>query len=268
VSVKFRRVLSGFVATLVLVSPAVAQERLGIFLMHGKQGAARESRTGMGIIASNLEGAGHKVLMPTMPWAGSGWDSIDVTVEQVHALVDGYVAELRSQGAQRIVVGGHSLGANMALSYAVARGNAAGVAMLAPGHNPGYVYRVEKGGKQSIEAARELVQAGRGNEAHKGLDSNQRRGFTISTTAAVYHSWFNPQGLAAMEAQAPRLPATIPVLVVIGEKDPAFGRTQDNIYRPAAKHPYSKYVTNGANHVTTPMASSKVITEWIVGLPN
>jgi pimeloyl-ACP methyl ester carboxylesterase len=264
----FRRVFLGFAATfLLVVSTAQAQERLGVLLMHGKQGQARESRTGMGIVASNLEGAGHKVLMPTMPWAGSDWERINVTVEQVHALIDGYVAQLRGQGAQRIVVGGHSLGANVALSYAVARGNVAGVAMIAPGHNPGYVYRVEKGGRDSIDKARDLVQAGRGGEAYQGLDNNQGRGFTLSTTAAVYHSWLNPQGLAAMETQAPRLPASIPVLLVIGEKDPAFGRAENGIYRPAARHPYSKYLANGADHATTPMASSKAITDWIVGLP-
>lgn len=248
-------------------SAASAQERLGILLMHGKQSEARESRTGMGIIASNLESAGHKVLMPTMPWSGSNWERINVTVEQVHAQIDGYVAQLRGQGAQRIVVGGHSLGANVALSYAVARGNVAAVAMLAPGHSPGFVYRAEKGGKQSIDTAGEMVKAGRGNEAYKGLDNNQGRSLTVSTTAAVYFSWFNPQGLASMEAQAPRLPANIPVLLVIGEKDPAFSRMQGAVYQPAAKNPYSKYVTNGADHVTTPMASSKVITDWIAGLP-
>ncbi|HYC65067.1 MAG TPA: alpha/beta hydrolase [Reyranellaceae bacterium] len=263
----FRRVLLGLSAALLLASTAQAQERLGILLMHGKQGTARESRTGMGIIASNLESAGHKVLMPNMPWAGSDWERINVTVEQVHALIDGYVAQLRGQGAQRIVVGDHSLGANVALSYAVARGSLAGIAMIAPGHNPGYVYRVEKGGRESIENARDLVQAGRGGEAYKGLDNNQGRGFTISTTAAVYYSWLDPQGLAVMEAQAPRLPANIPVLLVIGEKDPAFGRTQSQIYQPAAKHPYRKYVANASDHGTTPMASSKVITDWIVGLP-
>jgi hypothetical protein len=38
------------------------------------------------------------------------------------------------------------------------------------------------------------------------------------------------------------------------------------IDRPAAKHPYSKYVTNGASHFET-LAATKVVTDWVNGLP-
>jgi hypothetical protein len=43
-------------------------------------------------------------------------------------------------------------------------------------------------------------------------------------------------------------------------------RTEGMIDRPAAKHPYSKYVTNGASHFET-LAATKVVTDWVNGLP-
>lgn len=245
---------------------AEAQEKLGIILMHGKGSAARDNHSGLPVIASQLEGQGHKVLLPSMPWGAGGWENISVTVEQVYDMLDGYAAQLRSQGMRRIVVGGHSLGANIALSYAVHRGNVAGVVMAGPGHSPGGTYRTDAG-KKSIEHAAELVRSGKGSEWMVGIDSNQGTNLRISTTAAVYLSWLNPRGLASMDRQAPKLPASIPLLLVVGEKDPAFGRAKTAYYDPAAKNPYSKYVVVGADHTQTPFAASRQIVDWIDGLP-
>jgi pimeloyl-ACP methyl ester carboxylesterase len=251
----------------VLAGRAEAQEKFGVILMHGKDSSASDNRSGLPVIASQLQGQGHKVVTPSMPWATGGWESINLTVRQVYDIIDGYAAQLRSQGVQRIVIGGHSLGANIALSYAVNRGNVAGVLMAGPGHSPGYVYRFNESGKKAIEHANELVRSGKGSERIIGIDDNQGVSLKINTTAAVYVSWLNPRGLASMDAQAPKLPASIPLLLVIGEKDPAFSRAKTAYYDPAAKNPYSKYVVVGANHAQTPFAASKQIVDWINGLP-
>jgi pimeloyl-ACP methyl ester carboxylesterase len=166
------------------------------------------------------------------------------------------------------VVGGHSLGANIALSYAVERGNdVAGVVMMAPGHSPGGSYRTSESFRKALDRAVELVKDGHGNASFSGPDNNQGNSLTVSTTAAVYVSWMNPRGKASMDAQAPRLPASIPLFLVIGEKDPSFSRAKSAWYQPAAKNPYSRYVEVGADHFTTPFAASKQIVEWIDALP-
>jgi pimeloyl-ACP methyl ester carboxylesterase len=245
---------------------AQAQDRIGVIFMHGKQGSPQKTQ-GLGVITSSLESAGAKVVAPTMPWSGGGWDHINVTVEQVFALLDAQVAALRGQGAGRIVVAGHSLGADMALAYAVARGNLAGVVMAAPGHQPGFSYRRNASIRAAVDRARALVEQGRGNDSFSGPDVNQGTSFTVSTTAAVYCSWQNPNGLAAMDVQAPRLPATTPLLLVIGRNDPFFEGAENLVYRPAARNPYSKYVVVEANHGQTPFAAAKQISDWILGLP-
>jgi pimeloyl-ACP methyl ester carboxylesterase len=260
-----RRLFAVMLACVALSAGAFAQDKLGVILLHGKQGTPTGNQ-GMSVIAANLQGAGHKVVVPSMPWARGAWENINVTVEDVLALLDGQAAQLRAQGAGRIVVVGHSLGAAVGLAYAVERGTLAGLVMLAPGHNPAGAYRNDKI-RRDVDQARALVEQGKGNEAIHGGDSNQGSSITMSVRAAVYWSWQNPSGLASMPAEAPRLPAATPLLMVVGEKDPMAGRAEGLLYKPAAKNPYSRYVTNGASHFETPMAAAKVVTDWINGLP-
>jgi len=264
---KRRNFLAGASAATAFLSQAdlayaQAGGTLGVVLLHGKQ--SRPGTPGFNDISSKLSG---KVLVPAMPWEEQGWERISVTVEQVHAMIDGYVAQLRGQGAQRIVVGGQSLGANVALSYAVARQNVAAVVMLAPGHNPIYVSRTYPDVRESLDKAGALVNAGQGAQPFRGTDDNQGSKLTLNTTAAAYLSWISPRGPASMTAQAPLLPASIPLLLVIGKQDPAFGMAEGSIYKPAAKNPYSKYIVVDAGHRDTDFAASAQVVSWVRGLP-
>ena len=88
-----------------------ASNDVGVILMHGKGGTAGE-RSSIGKLAESLESEGFIVLAPDMPWHELRiWDkSFDESMVEI----DGYVAELKSKGAKKIVVGGQSLGANAA----------------------------------------------------------------------------------------------------------------------------------------------------------
>jgi pimeloyl-ACP methyl ester carboxylesterase len=261
-----RRYFAIWLACLALPSGALAQDKLGVIILHGKQGTPTGNQ-GLGVIASSLQAAGHKVAVPLMPWGRGSWESIDATVEDVLALLDAQAAQLRAQGASRIVVIGHSLGACVGLAYAVERGSVAGLVMLAPGHNPAGRYRSNDKARRDVDHARALVEQGKGSQSMTGSDANQGSNITMTVRAAVYWSWHNPNGLASMPAEAPRLPASTPLLMVVGEKDPMSGRAEGLIFKPAAKNPYSKYATNGAGHFETPMAAARVVTDWVNGLP-
>lgn len=245
---------------------ASAQSDIGVVLMHGKQGAP-DRPPALSSLASTLEAKGIKVVRPRMPWATGEWEKIAVTVETVFSQIDGFVAELRAKGVRRIVVGGQSLGANMALSYAVERGGVAGVILLAPGHSPGWLYQRVPEFRAAVDKAQQLVASGQGAQPLSGPDNNQGRNFTVSTTAEVYLSWMSPRRLASMPAQAPRLSPNIPLLLVIGDKDPSFAIAETMIYRPAAKHPYSRYAPMQADHASVVSASIGIVTSWLQGLP-
>jgi pimeloyl-ACP methyl ester carboxylesterase len=243
---------------------ALAQSDIGVVLMHGKQsppGAFAD-------MSAQLRAKGMKVMAPAMPWARGQWERISVTVEAAHQQIDGMVAQLRAQGARRIVVGGHSIGANVALSYAAQRGNVAGVILIAPGHQPPFYYRSMLDFRAALERAAGLVQSGQGGQPFSGPDNNQGRTFTISTTAEVYLSWMSPQRLANMSGQAPRVSPRIPVMMIIGSGDPAFAMAQSSIYQPAAKHAYSKYVAiQGGDHISVLGTAGNYVSEWLQGLP-
>ena len=73
---------------------------------------------------------------------------------------------------------------------------------------------------------------------------------------------------APLHPQAPLLPASIPVMVIIGTKDPGYGYMENSVYKPAAKNPYSKFlVIEGGDHRNTDQAASQRIVDWIKGLP-
>lgn len=245
-------------------SPLAQAGSIGIILMHGKQSNYRVA--GLQDVASKAQSAGMKAVVPEMPWAGSGWEKISVTPDQVFGLIDGYAAQLRGQGATRIVVGGSSLGANMALAYAVARQNVAGVVMAAPGHQPGFYYSNNPGIREAVDKAAAMVQAGQGNQPFTGPDDNQGSNLRLSTTAEVYLRWMSPRGAASMQVQAPNLPASIPLMLIVGSKDVAHRFAENTIYKPAAKNPYSKYIVVEASHGNTDHAASARIVDWIKGL--
>ncbi len=262
-----RRIFAAGLLASAGIAPLQAQGGpLGVVLMHGKQGSQRRS-PGLQDIRAKLESMGAKAAFPDMPWSEGAWEKIAVTVEQVHEQIDGHVAALRGQGAQRIVVAGQSLGANMALSYAVARPNVAGLVMAAPGHNPGFSYRNNPSIKADIDRAAELARSGQGAQAFRGGDENQGSSTTLSTTTAVYVSWMNPRGKASMMAQAPLLSAAVPLMLVVGKQDNAIRYAEESIYKPAAKNPYSKYLVVDADHRNTDFAASARIVDWIKALP-
>ena len=115
---------------------AEAQGAIGLIYMNGKQ--APTNTPGSNDIASKAAWrASRSSCRRCRGDRAAGRGTLNsVTPDQVFAMIDGYANQLRAQGAQRIVVGGTSLGANVALAYAVARQNVAGVVMAAPWHNP------------------------------------------------------------------------------------------------------------------------------------
>jgi pimeloyl-ACP methyl ester carboxylesterase len=258
-----RRVVALLAACLVLPAGASAQRDLGVILIYGKKGTPSQ---GLNVIQSNLQSAGVKAVMPAMPWGGGRWDHIDATVEDVLVMIDAQAAQLRSQGASRIVLIGQSLGSAVSMGYAAQRGTLAGLVVTAPGHAT--AHRNGNGSKAAdVARARALVDQGKGNEIMIGGDANQGQTLRMSVRAAVYYSWFSADGLASLQAQAQRLPASTPLLLVIGQRDSTKPQAEREIYQPAAKNPYSKYLVNGGNHDETPLASAKAIVDWVLALP-
>ncbi len=241
-----------------------ADESIGVILMHGKGATARPTSP-IGQLAETLESAGFIVIAPDMPWHRSRiWDK---SFEESMMEIDEYVTELKSKGANKIVVGGHSIGANAAIGYGARREGLAGILAIAPGHNPNlkeFQSRID----HDYKRARKLVDMGKGNEVGDFKDFNQGRTSEVSAKAKDYLSWYDPEGPAVMPENAANLKPGAALMWVIGEKDAMlrFGRGKNYAFDRAPSHPKSIYIVVPGGHRVTPPKGEDEIINWLKGL--
>jgi pimeloyl-ACP methyl ester carboxylesterase len=238
----------------------------GVVYLHGK-GAWPGAFNG-GILSA-LRDEGALVAMPEMPW--SFHRRYAATYDQAMAEIDAAIAGLKSKGARRIVIIGHSLGANAAIGYAARRpglADLAGVVALSPGHLP------ETGDMREFVAdavarAKKLVAEGKGDVPQTFPDMAQGIPLVAHATPRVYLSWFDPDGPAVIPKNAAAIgasPHPVPLLWVVGKLDPIARRGPDYAFAAAAKNPKSKYLEVFAGHLTTPLVAHRQVVAWINSL--
>ena len=242
------------------VTPSPAQAEIGIVIMHGK-GGENLGKSPTRILALFLQEKGFIVSAPDMPWQA---DRIfDKTVEETMAEIDGIVAELKSEGAERIVVAGHSFGANVAIAYGARREGLAGVIAMALGHIPEiWSNRFAK----DVAKARTMVEAGNGDNRADFNDVNQGKKTTFNMKAKYYLSWYDPDGQAVMPKNAAILKPGTPLMWIIGELDGMAERGEGYAYAKVPTHSNSKYEVIGGGHGATPKKGKGEILKWLKDL--
>jgi pimeloyl-ACP methyl ester carboxylesterase len=236
---------------------------LGVIYLHGKAswpGAAN------GGILSSLEDEGALVAKPEMPW--SFHRRYGATYDQAMGEIDAAVAGLKAKGATRIVIIGHSLGANAAIGYAARHPDLAGIVALSPAHLPdqddmrSYV-------ADALVRAKKLIEEGQGNVPQTFPDMAQGIPLTTTATPNVYVSMFDPNGPAVIPKNAAIIgasPRPVPLLWVVGKLDPIDRRGPEYAFDAAAKNPKSKYIEVFAGHLTTPLVARGKVVDWINSL--
>jgi dienelactone hydrolase len=263
VPMRILRLISLAALSLIVATPAFAQSAtlngFGIVLMHGKGGGPGGL---IGSTAAALQAAGAKVVMPEMPWSRSRM--YDAAYEQAMAEIDQAVAQLKAQGASRIVVAGQSFGANAAIGYAARRSGLSAVVALAPGHvpeRPMFAQRVAP----SLAKARQLIADGKGDQPGTFSDQNQAVLSDVRATPKVYVSYFDPNGPAPMPKNAAAM-KPVPFLWVIGRDDPLFAQGEGYAFNRAPKTPHNKYLVVNARHENTPDVAKADVVVWLKSL--
>jgi pimeloyl-ACP methyl ester carboxylesterase len=201
-----------------------------------------------------------------MPWSFNR--RYAVTYEQAMGEVDAAVAELKAKGATRIVIIGHSLGANAAFGYAARHPGLAGIVAISPAHLPdqdnmrSYV-------ADAVVRAKKLIAQGQGNVPQTFPDMAQGIPLSATATPNVYVSMFDPDGPAVIPKNAAIIgaaPNPVPLLWVVGKLDPIDRRGPEYAFDVAAKNPKSKYVEVFAGHLTTPLVARGKVVDWINSL--
>jgi pimeloyl-ACP methyl ester carboxylesterase len=244
-------------------APAADLHGFGIVYLHGK--AAWPGALNGGILSA-LEEEGALVATPEMPW--SFHRRYAATFDQAMAEIAASVADLKARGATRIVLIGHSLGANAAIGYAARHPDLAGVVALAPGHLP-ETGRMRSFVADAVERAKQLIAAGQGDVPQSFPDMAQGIPLYTTATAVVYLSMFDPDGPAVIPKNAAAMGAAaapVPLLWIAGKLDPIDRRGPEYAFNAAAKNPKSKYIEVFAGHLTTPLVARKDVVEWINSL--
>ncbi|MBU7575873.1 MAG: alpha/beta hydrolase [Hydrogenophaga sp.] len=242
--------------------PALAAERIGVLMLHGKNPGGPASPQYAPVKAA-MEKQGWLVSLPDMPWSRNRylqghWDGAMAEIAQ-------HVKALQDQGATRIVLMGHSMGVPAAMSHAARGGTAHALVLLAPGHVPqGYFTSPSLTPvRDSIHTARELVAAGKGEESQRFLDINQGRQQPVVTTAKNFLSYFDPESDADMGVTAPKLPPSLPVLTAVGEKDPLFTRVRAYYVDKLPTNPKTQLLEVPGGHLDTPQVALDQVMQWI-----
>lgn len=242
--------------------PVSAADRIGVLMLHGKNPGGPLSPQYAPVKAA-MEKQGWLVSLPDMPWSRNRylqghWDGAMAEIAQ-------HVKALQDQGAARIVLMGHSMGVPAAMSHAASGGTAHALVLLAPGHVPrGYFTAPSLAPvKESIEAARALVAAGKGDENNRFMDINQGRQQPVVTTAKNFLSYFDPESDADMGVTAPRLPASLPVLTAIGQGDPMFTRVREYYVDKLPANPKTQFLEVSGGHLETPQVALDQVMAWI-----
>jgi pimeloyl-ACP methyl ester carboxylesterase len=211
-------------------------------------------------LKSAIRAAGFKLSAPEMPWSRD--HVYDRSYEEAMDEIGRAAATLEAEGATRIVVAGHSLGANAALGYGALKGGVAGLIVLAPGHNPdleGFYKRVEG----SVAKARGMVAAGKGGETAEFEDFNQGGVGMVRTTAARYLSYFDPAGHAVIPRNAAALPPGTPLLWVLPKEDPLSHLGRNYAFAKAPRNPLNRFVTVSGGHLQAPSEAAHVVVAWL-----
>jgi pimeloyl-ACP methyl ester carboxylesterase len=256
------RIVLAFVLVFVLAAPAplaaAGLKGMGVVFLHGKgvwPGAFD------GGIPSALESEGAVVASPEMPW--SFGRMYGATFEQAMSEIDTAVDALKAKGATRIVIIGHSLGANAAIGYAARRRIVAAVVAIAPGHLP-ETAEMRARTRDALAEARQMFAAGQ-RDKHTWPDLVQGFPTFVSATPAVYLSMFDPDGPAVIPKNAAALHG-IPLLWVVGNFDPIHERGPEYAFARSGKNPASRYLEVVATHLTTALAARAQVVEWLKAL--
>lgn len=219
-----------------------AEKGCAMVLLHGKWSNPQYVRS-FGSRLSDL--CDYKSI--EMPW--SQRRGYDADYPEALREIATQVSELRAKGYRQVVLAGHSFGANAAMAYMAVHGDVDAVIALGAGHVPEVFY--ERGStRDSVDKARQMVVAGRGEERSSFDDINQGQSRSIRMAARVYLSYFDPEGLGNMGLSAAAFRKPVPFAWIIGTGDRLQAAGPEFAFARTPNHAKSAYLEVPADHLT------------------
>ena len=252
-------IVAAAIAPTLLTVPAAAQSTpIGIVVMHGKGGSPTARHMTPFVI--ELERKGLMVANLEMPW--SGRRDYDANVETAEAEVTAALNAMRSKGAKKVFVAGHSQGGVFATHYA-SKYPVDGAILIAPGGNvANTTFRQQLG--SAVDQARKMVAEGKGSERGTFMDYEGSKGTSpVHTTAAIYLAWFDPEGAMNQEKSTKAVLPAVPVLFIGPTNDyPTLQRVKQAMFALLPANPQTKLYEPSSDHFGAPRASTDEVVRW------
>jgi pimeloyl-ACP methyl ester carboxylesterase len=174
------------------------------------------------------------------------------------------IGRLIRQGATRIHIVGHSLGANIALFYATQYTNFASIVALAPAHNT-HLAKFNHWSLWSRNKAQSLLDNGNDDVADF-IDVAMAEVFITQGIPSAYLSYLNPEGNSVMTRNVRRFVEPVNLFIASGSNDPTQVDVDRLIYAPALKTTASRYLQTNDGHVDVVVNTYPIWRDWCVNL--
>lgn len=231
--------------------------RSGAVVMH----AHDETPAQVSELTSALQREGLLVIAPELPWLRGRSYSSNVT--DADAQVDAAIVSLRDQGARRVYLVGHGLGASYALRYA-SRPGVNGVVAIAANHAPeSALYRSSFA--NDIKRARDFVSQGKPQTLLEFRDLNwDNLRNRASATAQSFLSYFDPAGPMNMARNAQTVrPGTLVLWIVPQGSSRGAREASIEAYKRLPHHAGSRLIELPSSYGDIRSASVPAIVEWM-----
>lgn len=120
-----------------------------------------------------------------------------------------------------------------------------------------------------IGIAAPLAAAGKGDEKTEfdDFDASKRPpAYTVRTTARIYLSYFDPEGIANTMKGAAAVPAGLPVLwVTAAQENPGLKGYGEKLYA-AISSQSKKYIEVNGGHIDAPTEAKGAVADWLMTL--
>lgn len=240
-----------------LAQPASGAGQSGAVVMHGHG----ETPAQVAELTNALQREGVLAIAPELPWSGARSYSRSVT--DADAQVDAAISNLKDQGARRVYLIGHGLGASYALRYA-SRPSVNGVVAIAPNHAPESPLYLSSFAND-LKRARAFVAQGKPQTLleFSDLSWDNLRSRALAT-AQSFLGYFDAAGPMNMTRNAQTVRPGVLVLWIVPQGNPR-GTRQASIeaYKRLPYHVGSKLIELPIPYADIRAASVPNIVEWM-----
>lgn len=174
------------------------------------------------------------------------------------------ISWLKSQGADRVHIVGHSLGGNLGLYYStVDYQDYDSLIILCPAHNL-HNSKFQDLVEWSVNKANQLILSGNNSPA-QFIDSNLGKAQITEMLPEVYASYFDSNGPCNMVRSVRLTKTAKPVYMITGELDTLTVNTKALLFNPmlkdVAKSKFEEMVAQ--THTSVPIAAAPSILQWV-----